>query len=382
MNLTNDANALLPELIRWRRTLHQHAEGGYDLPETLQLIRDVLNAHRVSFSEPCQGTIVCDIGNGPAGMILRADTDALPMHEESGLPFSSETTWAHNCGHDLHTAMLLGAACLLQKHADKLTHRTRLIFQPDEEGATGGKFLLEQGLIEPTYQGAFALHVSPVMKSGVLYYKDGPLYAASDEFFMDIHGTSTHGAAPHNGCDPIFAAVQIYNALQGLMSREISPFDTAVLSVCAITSGTTYNVVPETAQLRGTLRTYDTALRSQLKSRLEAIAAGVAQTLRCTAETRWVTSVPAVTSNPSLNKNIIAVLAHYAPDCRTSVHETPFSWSEDFGYFSQNVPITMMTLGTHVPGYDANIHNAGVRFDENAMPSGVLAHMCAALSVE
>lgn len=382
MNLINDTQTLLPDLIRWRRTLHQHAEGAYDLPETLDLIRDVLNAHRVSFSEPCKSTIVCEIGSGPAGMILRADTDALPMHEESGLSFATETNWAHNCGHDLHTAMLLGAACLLQAHADQLTHCTRLIFQPDEEGATGGKFLLEQGLIDPTYQGAFALHVSPVMESGVLYYKDGPLYAASDEFFIDVHGISTHGAAPHNGCDPIFAAVQIYNALQGLISRETPAFDTAVLSVCAITSGTTYNVVPETAQLRGTLRTYDASLRKQLKSRLEEIATGVAQTLRCTAKTRWVTSVPAVNSDPALNRNILNALAQYAPECNTRSQETPFSWSEDFGYFSENVPITMMTLGAHVPGYDANIHNAGVRFDENAIPSGVLAHVCAALSVE
>lgn len=382
MTLYDDAQALLPELIRWRRALHKQAEGGYDLPQTLTLIRDVLTAHHVSFSEPCPATIVAEIGQGPEGMILRADTDALPMQEENTLDFASKTAWAHNCGHDLHTAMLLGAACLLKAQEGTLKRRTRLIFQPDEEGATGALHLIRNGLIDNHYQGAFALHVSPVMESGHLYYEDGPLYASADEFVATVSGVSSHGAAPHTGHDPIFCAVQIYNALQGLISRETPALETAVLSVCAITAGTTYNVVPESAQLRGTLRTYSDALRDQLKARIIDVCEQLAPVLRCQAEAHFVTGVPAVICDSALNRRICDQLHHQAPALPLSTHDAPFTWSEDFGYFKDILPISMMTLGAGVPGHTANIHNANVLFDEAAMPAGVCAHVCAALSAE
>lgn len=382
MDIYSEAQSLTPFLIRWRRRLHQHAEGGYALSHTLALIRAVLNEHGIAFSEPCKGTLVCDIGNGPAGMILRADMDALPSAEESGLSFASETEWAHNCGHDLHTAMLLGAAILLKRHENALTHRTRLLFQPDEEGATGARYVREHGVITKDYRGAFALHVSPVMESGVLFTAEGALYAAANEFNIVVHGASAHGAAPHNGIDPIFCAVQIYNALQGLISRESPALDTAVLSVCSINAGTTYNIVPSGAQLRGTLRTYDDALRDALIKRITTICRGLGAALRCTAEAAFVTDVPAVINDSTLNTGILAALQTHTPQIHTAPHAAPFSWSEDFGYFRAVLPITMMTLGAQVPGHDANIHNTAVMFNEAAMPSGVCAHVCAALSLE
>ena len=376
MSLYEEALALQPSLVRWRRALHRHAEGGYELPETLALIRAVLNEHGIAFSEPAPSTIVCDIGvpaaNGPQGMLLRADIDALPMPEKSGEPFASTTDWAHNCGHDLHTAMLLGAAVLLKRHEATLPFCTRLLFQPDEEGATGALHVLEHG--------AFALHVSPVLESGVLYQSDGPLYASANEFVTTVHGQTAHGAAPHTGHDPIFCAVQIYNALQGLISRETPAFDTAVLSVCAISAGTTYNVVPDTAQLRGTLRTYDDSLRDQLKERIVTLSEDFAPLLGCRADTRFVTGVPAVINDATLNHRILAALAKHAPELRTAPHAEPFSWSEDFGYFRKRLPLTMMTLGAQISGCHAGIHHADVRFDEAAMPAGVCAHLCAALS--
>lgn len=375
------AQALLPQLINWRRQLHRHAEGGYALSQTLSLIRAVLNEHGVAFYEPCDATIVAEIGDGPAGMILRADTDALPMQETSGLDFASVTDWAHNCGHDLHTAMLLGAACLLKRHESALHCRTRLLFQPDEEGATGALHVIQGGAISADYRGAFALHVSPVMESGALFYENGPLYASANEFITTVQGISSHGAAPHAGHDPIFCAVQIYNALQGLISRETSAFETAVLSVCAITAGSTYNVVPETAQLRGTLRTYNDTLRDTLKDRIIEVSQGLAPVLRCSAETRFVTGVPSVINDSALNHDILTTLSTLAPAIITRTHDAPFSWSEDFGYFKDILPITMMTLGAQIPGCTANIHNSNVRFDEAAMPAGVCAHLCAALSV-
>lgn len=382
MSLYEDAQALLPDLIAWRRKLHRHAEGGYDLPQTLDLIRAVLTEHGIAFSEPCKGTLLCEIGQGPAGMLLRADMDALPMPEESGLDFATETDWAHNCGHDLHTAMLLGAAILLKRREATLTHRTCLLFQPDEEGATGARFLCEQGVIASEWQGGFALHVSPVMESGVLYETDGPLYAAANEFITEVKGVGAHGAAPQDGVDPIFCAVQIYNALQGLISRETPALEPAVLSVCSINAGTTYNVVPADAQLRGTLRTYSDALRETLMARVIAASEGLGPALRCQVHTCFITDVPAVINDAPLNHSILASLAQHAPEVRTAPQAAPFSWSEDFGYFRAVLPLTMMTLGAGVPGHTAGIHNPAVHFNETAMPAGVCAHVCAALSVE
>lgn len=378
----SEAQTLLPDLIRWRRKLHQHAEGGYDLPETLSLIRNVLQSHDIAYSEPCESVIVCDIGQGPCGMILRADMDALPMQEESGLDFASQTGWAHTCGHDIHTTALLGAACLLKAHETALHTRTRLVFQPNEEGIDGARHIMAHGLITPDFQGAFALHVSPTLESGIIYYQDGPLYASGDAIRITITGSSAHGAAPHTGRDPIFAGVQLYNALQGLISRETPSREPVVLSICAFNGGNAVNVVPGRVELLGTLRAYNEELRAQLKARLQEICESIGKALRCQIDLSITTSVPAVINDAGLNRRIRDTFALAAPDIRTAPHSEPFSWSEDFGLFAEVVPISMMTLGAHVEGCTANIHNADVLFDESALVSGVCAHVCAALSVE
>lgn len=380
MSIYKEVHALQPTLVSWRRYFHQHAEGGYDLPQTLTLIRDVLTAHHVSFSEPCPSTLVAEIGTGPAGMILRADMDALLMEEKSGLLFASETAFAHTCGHDFHTAMLLGAACLLQAHADELKTRTRLIFQPDEENITGARQLIEHGLVTPDFQGAFAIHMSPAMESSRLYYKNGPMYAASNEFVITVTGASTHGAAPANGRDPIFAAVQIYNALQGLMSRERPTLEPAVLSICAFNGGNTVNVIPEKAELLGTLRTYNTTLAEQIKERIQDICNGLAITQRCQVQLTYTTTVPAICNDTSLNQRILQTMHTAAPEVLVQEQTEPFAWSEDFALFGNILPISMMSLGAHVTDCNANLHNADVLFDENALAVGTAAHVCAALS--
>ena len=218
---------------------------------------------------------------------------------------------------------------------------------------------MAHGLITPDFQGAFALHVSPTLESGIIYYQDGPLYASGDAIRITITGSSAHGAAPHTGRDPIFAGVQLYNALQGLI-----------------------NVVPGRVELLGTLRAYNEELRAQLKARLQEICESIGKALRCQIDLSITTSVPAVINDAGLNRRIRDTFALAAPDIRTAPHSEPFSWSEDFGLFAEVVPISMMTLGAHVEGCTANIHNADVLFDESALVSGVCAHVCAALSVE
>ncbi|MDO4280278.1 MAG: M20 family metallopeptidase [Peptococcaceae bacterium] len=380
MSIYAEACALAPELTRWRRHLHQHAEGAYDLDGTLAFIHQVLDEAGVAYSEPCPSALVAEIGEGAPGMMLRADMDALPMKEESGLDFASVTDYAHTCGHDFHTAMLLGAAVLLKRHEAALTHRTRLIFQPDEEGGSGAKYLLDHGVLNADAAGAFALHMSPTQDSGVLYYQDGALYTSADEFLVTVKGKSAHGAAPHTGIDPVFAAVQIYNAMQGLISRETPPQETAVLSLCTISGGKAFNVVPDSAIIRGTIRTYSEAVRNQLKTRAREVALAVGGAFHCDIDFHFVTEVPVVNNDAALNAQLLTQMR--ADDVTLAEQPQPFSWSEDFSFFGSVVPAVMMTLGAHVDGCTSNIHNADVLFDERALPIGAAAHVLAALSVE
>ncbi len=373
-----EALALQSETIEMRRYLHQHAEINYDLPQTIDYICRVLEKHEIPYTIPCKGTVVCELGNGPKGLILRADTDALPMQEENNLAFTSLTEYAHTCGHDLHTAMLLGAAILLKRHEDSLITQTRLIFQPDEEGATGAKFVIENHLLEGGYKGAIALHVSPVQESGVLYMQDGPLYASSDELDIYVHGANTHGAAPHNGHDPIFAGIQIYNALQGLISRECPPSAMAALSICTFHAGDAFNLVPDTAHLLGTFRTYQHSLRTHLKERMETVVTHSAAACDCSATLHFPISLPPVINDHALQEKLRDIFRNVLPARLVQPQPTPFSWSEDFGLFGEHLPISMMTLGAQVGQQTANIHNADVLFNENAMPTGVAALASAA----
>lgn len=378
MTLYAEAQALQPEVVTIRRFLHQHAEINYTLPMTIEYICSVLKAYQIAYSIPCKSTIVCDLGQGPKGLILRADTDALPMQEENTLNFQSITTSAHTCGHDLHTAMLLGAAILLKKHENDLQTQTRLIFQPDEEGATGARFVIENHLLKGGFQGAIALHVSPVQESGVLYLQDGALYASSDELDIHVHGANTHGAAPHNGHDPIFAGIQIYNALQGLISRECPPSAMAALSICTFHAGSAYNLVPDTAHLLGTFRTYQHSLRTHLKERMKTVVTHAAAACACSATLQFPISLPPVINDKALQNKLRAYFHETLPEALVQSQPAPFSWSEDFGLFGEHLPISMMTLGAQVDNHTANIHNADVLFDEAAMPTGVAALAAAA----
>ena len=377
--LYRDAQALLPHMIDIRRRIHAHAEGGYALPHTLNTIRSELEDMGISWREPALSTTVCEIGKGRPNIVLRADTDALPMTEANKLDFQSETDFAHTCGHDCHTAMLLGAARLLKAREKELPGRVMLLFQPDEEGATGARTVAKSGILDG-WHGAYALHMDPQSESGALYTAEGPMFASADELTITVRGRSAHGASPADGADPIFAAVEIYNTLQGLMSRERPLDQTAVLSVCMFHSGEIYNLVPETAEMQGTFRTYNESLRARFIERMRTITESVGTACNVQAQFDNWQSLPAVINDPALTRALCRNLKEVLPGGTLRQLPGPFSWSEDFSVFGALMPITMMTLGANVPGCTGNLHNADVLFDETSFSVGAAALAAAAFT--
>lgn len=378
--LYEEAQAILPHVVDLRRALHARAEGGWDLPQTTALVKHELEALGISYSQPLPSAVVCQIGAGGPNMVLRADMDALHMQEDNDLAFKSQTDYAHCCGHDCHTAMLLGAARLLKAHEKDLPGRVLLVFQPNEEGAVGAQRLLDQGLLKEAWRGGFAIHMDPTGDPGVLYATNGPIFASCDDIIFTVRGKSTHGAMPAGGIDPIFAAVQVYNSLQGLMSREKPNDEAAVFSICMFHAGHMDNLVPDEAEMQGTLRTYDNKLQAHLLQRMDQICAGAAAATGASIDFNNWLSVPAVVNDPALNRAIGQTLAKHLPQDLCRPLAKPFYWSEDFGFFGASMPIVMMTLGAHVAGCRGNLHNADVLFDEGALASGVTVLAAAGLT--
>lgn len=382
MSLYEEARAKLPDLVRHRRYFHQHAEGGTDLPLTLAYIKDVLKQYGVTYAEPTQGGLVVDLGPTSPTFLIRADMDALPMQEDNDLPYASVTSFAHTCGHDLHTAMMLVAIGMVKAREGQLTTGIRFVFQPDEEGVSGAADLIAAGVLEPSIQAAFALHASPTMEADHLFYKHGVLYSSSDTLEIDIRGQGGHGAAPHLARDPVYAGVQIYQACQGLISRERPPHQTVALSLCAFQAGQAFNVIPDSAHLSGTLRTYDPDLRKYLLDRLHTIIRHTAYACQCEATLEIPSETPSIYCDPDLQAHLLAGLGRELPGHLLKEQAWPFPWSEDFGLFGKHVPIVMMTLGAQSHGSEASIHDPKVLFDEASMATGAAALAAAALHYE
>lgn len=374
--LSSIQKKLQPELITWRRALHQRAEVGYDLEKTRSYIASVLKKYHMQPKSIAGGFIV-DIGQGEDHVILRADMDALPMEENSGLSFASKTQAAHTCGHDLHATMLLGAAVYLKHHEHLAQKRMRLIFQADEEGITGAKKMIHEGALEGNFKAAFALHVSPILPTGSIYYRSGAYYASSDVLDIFIKGQGGHGASPHTAIDPIWCGNQVYQNLQSLVSREKPPAEMMAFSICTMHSGSLFNIIPSTLTMSGTLRTYNEDLRQYMLERMHQIVEEVCRSNRCQGRLSLPLGTPTVYNNPTITDEIVTLLENELPKKQILQQKEPFSWSEDFGVYAQILPSSMMTIGAQVKGYDYGLHTPEVIFNEDAMPYGVLAHIIA-----
>jgi amidohydrolase len=391
--LVADAEAILPGVVDVRRRLHRRPEIGLDLPETQALIAEEL---RDLGLDPRLGrglssvTAFIDGGSPGPTVLLRADMDALPVLEATSLDFASEVDGAmHACGHDTHVAMLLGAARLLVARRGGLAGRILLDFQPGEEGRHGARHMLDEGLLDVPLEGgfgpvaaAFALHITARFNTGTINFRAGPQYAASDAFTITIHGAGGHASSPHLALDPIPIAAEIVLALQTIRSRRINTFEPLVLTIGSIQAGTTTNVIPETALLRGTLRTTTEEIRERVRGLIERTATGIAAAHGATAEFEMPGGYPVTINDPGVTAQVFEVARELFGEDRVVEMPNPTMGGEDFSYILQQVPGTIAFLGATPPAFDPTevpqTHSNKVVLDESAMPSGVALHVAVA----
>lgn len=352
-------------LVEYRRHLHQYPElSGEERKTTAKLQEWLAEAGIQTVDYGLNTGVIAEIGEGNSGPIiaLRADIDALPIQEETGLPYASRNQGKmHACGHDFHTAALLGAAILLKNKESELRGKVRLIFQPAEEKAVGALQVIESGALEGV-KAILGLHNKPDLPVGAIGIKEGPLMAAADGFVLEVKGQGTHAAVPEVGVDPIVAASQIVTSLQSIVSRNLSSLQQAVVSVTRFHSGTSWNVIPENAVLDGTIRTFEENARATVRERFAQIVEGVAAAYQVKTQLRWIQGPPAVR-----NDSRLAALAREATAALglTAVEPAQSLAGEDFAYYQRKVPGLFLFVGTsgsrewHHPAFD---------LDERALP--------------
>lgn len=361
-------------LVEYRRHLHQYPElSGEEKKTTGKLLEWLAEAGVQTVDYGLATGVIAEIGEGNSGPIiaLRADIDALPIQEETGLPYASRNQGRmHACGHDFHTAALLGTAILLKNKESELQGKVRLIFQPAEEKAVGALQVIESGALEGV-KAILGLHNKPDLPVGTIGIKEGPLMAAADGFVLEVKGQGTHAAVPEVGVDPIVAASQIVTSLQSIVSRNLSSLQQAVVSVTRFHSGTSWNVIPENAVLDGTIRTFEEDARATVRERFEQIVEGVSAAYQVKTQLRWIQGPPAVR-----NDSRLAELAREATAALglKAVEPAQSLAGEDFAYYQRKVPGLFLFVGTsgsrewHHPAFD---------LDERALPitAGYLAEL-------
>lgn len=376
------AKELKNQMLEDRHYLHQHAEAGEHLPETTAYVMRRLQEIGLDPQEICPSGITALIKGDKPGktILLRADMDALPMTETNDLPFQSITDAAHNCGHDLHTAMLLGAAQILQENRRELCGNVKLMFQPAEEVFTGSKKLIDAGILEnPKVDAALAIHVMLDHNGPGLNHGVGYMTSSCDGFKITVHGSGCHGAMPETGNDPINIGLHIYSAFQNLIAREIPSADRATLTFGAFQAGSAPNIIPGEAVLMGTLRTYNKELRQKLVTRMKEICEYEGKAFGASVDYEVLSSVPSTYSDPELTRELAEYASEICPDFirDRNYQVTP---SDDFAFISEKVPSCYFMMESKVDGCNVQHHNPGVLFDESMMPYGACVHATCAFN--
>jgi amidohydrolase/hippurate hydrolase len=370
-----------PKVIKVRRAIHRNPELSGEEFETSRLVYDVLRSWGIPARYHLGKTAVSAKivnGKGPT-VVLRADTDALPVHEENDIPFASANPGVmHACGHDMHVATLLGAAWVLDNLRDQWKGTVLCLFQPSEEKEPGGALgLIEAGVFPADAAAVFGLHVSTDHKCGQIAVKEGSDYAAVLDFNVTVKGRGGHGATPEKAIDPILCASSIIVQLQSLISREKSAYEPAVLTVGKFNAGTKRNIIPDTAVFGGTIRTYSDDMQNLLMRRVGEMAAGVAAGFGASAETVFVKSYPAGYNDPGLAKRFKARMRSYIGETNVVDREKPTMYAEDFSRYQQIVPGLYVYLGA-VSGNKKKmeeLHSPRFLPDERAMLTGIAAHV-------
>jgi amidohydrolase len=388
--LLEAARALQPRTVALRRQLHKHPEVGLDLPLSQAAVQHALEGLglHVSTGKSCSSVTAVLNGDksGPT-VLLRGDMDALPLQEDSGLAFSSETDGAmHACGHDTHAAMLVSAARLLNSRRAALAGKVVFMFQPGEEGQHGARHMLDEGVLEaggrPVEQ-AFALHITSTAQSGVVMCRPGPMMASADAYTVKVTGKGGHGAMPDHAIDPVPAAAAMVGTLQTMVTRRFSVFDPAVLTVGRITAGTTSNIIPETAELQGTVRTLSDRTRKTVLAEIKKVCEHTAAAHGCSCTVTVDTGYPSTQNDAEVAPRVLDLAGAVLGQKNSALMPEPLMASEDFSYVLQQVPGALAFLGACPPGVTpdeaAPNHSNRVHFDESAFAHGVALYAAFAL---
>lgn len=378
----DDAENLLPDLVALRRDIHREPELGLQNPKTLAKIKAALHGLPLEFREGPSTTGLIATLKGPSNgrtVLLRGDMDALPLNEDTGLDYKSETDGAmHACGHDTHVAMLVGAAKMLCAKRDQLAGTVQFMFQPGEEGHHGARFMLDDGLIDPLPDAAFALHVMPNAPRGVFTGRAGPLLASSDVLSITIKGAGGHASMPHDAVDPVPVACEIVSAIQTMVTRKISVFDPAVITIAKIAAGTTNNIIPETAHMLGTIRTLSPRQRARVAEELHRLAPGIAAAHGCSADVHIEPGFPVTMCDARavrFGQEVVETV--FGKESWISL-DTPIMGAEDFAYVLEKVPGAMFFLGASHEGDDwrscCGLHSNRMVLDDSVMARGAALH--------
>jgi amidohydrolase len=379
-NTTRLIEAHLPDLIALRRRLHRIPEPGYQEIKTAAVIREELTRFNVPFTAgvaDAPTATIALIGDPAKPCVgLRADIDALPIIERTDLPYASaHPSMMHACGHDGHTAILLGAAAALKEIERELPVCVKLFWQPAEEFGGGAKRLVDAGVLDgrlgPRVSAVFGLHCWPGLKLGVVSTRPGAIMAAIDNFAVEFVGAAGHAAYPRDARDPVVTACEAVTNLQQIVSREFDPSDPAVMTVAKINAGNATNIIPGSATIEGTMRTLSPAARQRARAALERRCAGIAAANACTADVRWIPSYPPTINDPRMAEHIADVARDaLGPDGYT-LAKVPAMGGEDFAYYLEQVPGCFFWLGMSPEGETNTPACHSDRFDFNDASLGI-----------
>ena len=386
-DLLQEAKQLQPELLQCRRTIHRHPETGFDLQETKALVKRQLTEMGYTPQECGKCGLVALAGGKKKGrtILIRADMDALPIEEEAEVEYRSETPGRmHGCGHDMHTAMLLGAAKLLKAHEDELAGTVKLMFQPAEELFQGADDMIGAGVLEnPHVDAAVMIHVVPglPLPSGIVLVPGaGTGMASCQQYRIVVKGKGGHGAMPHVSVDPITAAAHIHLALQEISSRELGPDEFGVFTTGMFRAGDASNIIPDTAEMRGTIRTADLAVNEKIKTRIREIAQGVGGAMRTEVSVDFFDFCPPMLADGALSECGLGYMKELLGDGAMSMAALGGpkvgGGSEDFAFVSCKVPTVGMFLSAGSPkeGYAYSQHHPKVTFDDSILYRGSAAY--------
>lgn len=378
-SLIEDARALTGSIVALRRAIHADPELGLHTPKTRDKVRAALAHLPLEWREGPSTTGLVATLKGGAGagksVLLRGDMDALPMPEETGLPFASATAGVmHACGHDAHVAMLAGAAELLARRVDSLRGEVRFMFQPGEEGWHGARHMIEDGLLDPLPDAAFALHVMPNAPHGVVGGRSGALLAAADQITIAVEGRGGHASMPHETADPVPVACEIVLAIQAMVTRRFNAHDPVVVTIAHVDAGSAHNVIPDRAVMKGTMRSLSPGNRLKLREELARLASGIAAAHGMVATVAVHEGFPVTICDARAVDFGEAVVHDLLGEDTFLRLPAPIMGAEDFAYVLEKVPGAMFFLGVSHAGEDwsacCGIHSTRMMVDESVMPRG------------